>query len=438
MKPKRIFQVRALAHRGRVIALIAVLLTGCATQLPLTGETLQILDLHCNADKSVVATALMRAPGATLKTEGALLDSLDGGLTWSVATRGGNLKDVAPRFFNDPRSTSAANLPLFVTGYESSGFQWNYQLSGWMKSTDSGRTWVAIPSRLPAVSSADPLGWPPSLVVVDGTGRLATIGESTTLLISDDQGASWTATQLPGFDFFTKLYDVRSDRRGRLVVVGGTTSPSKNFGANRTVVVLSEDSGKTWSVAMDQPSSASCRPRIIGTPDGPMLINIRCHGGDRHYFFSTDRGRTWQERRFFRYSHGPFELVRALDDKNWIAISIDGRSLVAWISDNGGEEWRSYATGFAILSGNPHLDEQSMVTLPGGVVLAYVSDGQLLRSGDRGKSWRIIDTGLPRSGTYSLGASCSDQQGMIILGGEQGVLIRSLDAGLTWERGRLP
>ena len=438
MTPTLIFHGYAFACRGLVVALIAALLSGCATELPIPGETVQILDVHCNADKSVAATALMRAPGATLKTEGAVLYSPDGGLTWSVAMRGGDLRDVAPRFFSDPRGASVANSPLFVTGYKSSGFQWNYQLGGWIQSTDSGQTWVATQSRLPVVSSADPLGWPPSLIVVDGTGRLATIGESTTLLTSDDQGATWTEMQLPGFDFFSKLYDVRSDGRGRLVVVGGTSSPLKKFGANRTVVVLSEDSGKTWSVAMDQPSSAGCRPHIIGTPDGLMLINIRCHAGDRHYFFSVDGARTWQERRFFRYSHGPFELVRTFDDKNWIAISIDGRSLVAWISGNGGEEWRSYATGFTIHSGNPHLEEQSMITLPDGVVLAYVSDGQILRSGDRGKSWRIVDTGLPHGGTYSLGASCSDEKGMIILGGEQGVLIRSLDAGLRWERGRLP
>jgi photosystem II stability/assembly factor-like uncharacterized protein len=433
-----------VACRVGVIAFITSVVSACATpQLPNSGEKIQIHELHCNADQSVVATASMRVPGEMLEAEGALLYSPDGGLTWSVTTRGGDLRGITSRFFSDPRDGSDANRPLVVTGYNS-GFHWTYQLGGWKKSTDSGRTWAPIPARLPAVGSRDPIGWPPPLLVVDQTGRLATIRKapSLALLISDDQGLTWNETgqsATHGFnDLMSSLLDLSTDSRGRLIAVGVTTSPLKSFGAYRTVIVQSDDSGKTWSVAMDEIGTGSCMPNVIGTPDGPMLINYGCAGSDRLYFFSADGGRTWQARRFNRYAYGAFELVTALDDKRWVAISIDGRSLVAWTSDNGGDEWRRHATGFAILSGSRHLYSRSIVTLPGGVLLAYVADGQILRSADRGESWKSIDSGLPRDGNYELWANCTDGHKLIVLGGDQGMLVRSLDGGLTWERGRLP
>ncbi len=426
-----------VARRVSVITLIASVVSACATpQLPISGEKVQIHELQCNADQSVVATASMRAPGAMLETEGALLHSTDGGLSWSVTTRGGDLRGVTPRFFSDPRDGSDPNRPLVVTGYKS-GFHWTYQLGVWKKSTDSGRTWTSIPARLPAVGAMDPIGWPPPLVVVDEKRRLATIRKapSPALLTSDDNGTTWSEMRLPEI---YDLSDLSADGRGRLIAVGWTTSPLKAFGAYRTVVIQSDDSGKTWSVAMDEIGTGNCVPRIVGTPDGPMLINYGCAGSDRLYFFSADGGRTWHARRFNRYVYGAFELVTALDDKRWVAISLDGRSLVAWTSDNGGDDWRGHATGFAILPGSRHLYSRSIVTLPGGVLLAYVADGQILRSADRGESWQLIDSGLPRDGNYELWANCTDGHKLIVLGGGQGMLVRSLDGGLTWERGRLP
>lgn len=437
MIPPRQTRAHKSALRVGVITFIAAMVTACATpQLPISGEKFQIHELHCNADLSVVATGSMRVPGAMLETEGALLHSPDGGLTWSVTKRGGDLRGITPRFFTDPRDGSGASRPLVVTGYKS-GFQWTYQLGGWMKSTDSGRTWTPVPARLPAVGSQDPMGRPPPLVVVDGTGRLASIRKapSPALLTSDDNGATWSETRLPAiFD----LYELSADGHGRLIAVGWTTSPQKAFGAFRTVVVQSDDSGKTWSVALDEIGTGPCVPDIIGTPDGPMLINYGCAESDRHYFFTSDGGRTWQGRRFNRYAYGAFQLMTAVDDKRWVAISVDDRSLVAWTSDNGGAAWRGHATGFAIRSAGRHLYSRSIVTLPGGVLLAYVADGQILRSADRGASWRLIDSGLPHDGDYALDASCTDGHKLVVLGGGQGMLARSLDGGLTWERGRWP
>ena len=151
------------ARRASMLASCAVLLAACVTpQLPMSGETVAINELRCNADKSVAATATLRIPGTVLQTGGAILHSPDGGLTWSIAASGERLGDVTPWFFTDPRDGTAATRPLIVTGYKSSGLlEWTYQLAGWMQSTDAGRTWAAIAPRLPVVGSRDPIDRPP-------------------------------------------------------------------------------------------------------------------------------------------------------------------------------------------------------------------------------------------------------------------------------------
>lgn len=430
------------AGRVNIPAFIAVLLAACATpQLPASGEAVEILDLHCNADKSVVATAQARIPGSMLETGGAILHSPDGALTWSITAGGDDLKGVTPRFFIDPRDASTATDSLIVTGYKSTKLlEWTYQLAGWMHSTDSGRTWAIISKRLPNVGSRDPIAWLPPLIIVNANGRLATMrrGPSPALLMSDDQGATWRETRLPEID--ATIYYLRGNGRGHLIVVGATTA--KIFGSSHLVVAQSDDSGTTWSIGLNvEADHLSCNPRMIGNSDGTMLIYNPCPSFGKRYYFSADGGRTWQARVFFKYAFGALELAIAVDSERWIALSRENRyegSLFVWISDNGGNDWRGRKTGFAILSGNPHLNEQSIVALRNGVVLAYVGDGQVLRSADRGETWKAIDTGLRRKGSYWLGASCTDGHDLVVLGGGQGMLVRSLDGGLTWERGQLP
>lgn len=80
---------------------------------------------------------------------------------------------------------------------------------------------------------------------------------------------------------------------------------------------------------------------------------------------------------------------------------------------------------------------QTIVALPGGFVLAYIGDGQVLRSDDRGDSWKLVDTGLPRQMTLCISAACTDGKGLVVLAGNYGILLRSTDSGLTWQRGRM-
>lgn len=437
-----------LKNGRRWVTLLAAVLAGFAVSsrvsasddgvLTLSGKTVDILELRCNTDKSVTATAIVG-------DDGAILHSNDGGLSWLPAAVGGDFKGVAPRFFDDPRDRNEANKSLVVAGYKSTAvLQSTYPLGVWKMSPDGGRTWSTIPARLPPADSRDPIGWPPRLVMVNGDGRLATFRQLPlpVVLTSDDQGATWNGTRLPLIN--TDIYHLVGDGRGRLVAVGsvrrGFNSLQQLFGQDRLVVVQSDDGGKTWSVTMDEVADhLNCSPRMMTMTDGGMLIYNPCPAYGRRYYLSSDGGRTWSARVFERHYRGAFELMTAVDSNRWIALSRErsGGSLFAWISDNGGIDWRGQPTGFADLSGDPWLHMQSMVTLSGGSILAYVSDGQVIRSADRGESWQIVDTGLPRKRTFWLEGHCTDRQELVVLGGSKGMLIRSLDGGLTWEQGRM-
>lgn len=400
--------------------------------LAVSGELVHFWDLRCLGDDAVAA-------GATIGTDGALLHSADGGLGWSVVARGGDLADVTPSFFDEPGDSGKKERPLRVTGYRSTGLlQFNHPLGPSLASSDGGRRWSAAPTRLPSVlHSRDPVARVPSPIVVDAAGRWATIRRAPepAVLLSDDQGATWTLARVPRIE--EELYHLIGDGRARLVAVG---SLKPTFGSARLVVAQSDDGGRTWSVAMDEPADhLACSPRLVGRIDGALMIHNPCRDYGQRFYRSSDGGRTWSAHVFERHFRGAFEKVEAIDDRRWIALSQEGpnRSLVAWVSDNGGVDWRGQRTGFAAQSGDLWLHMQATLSMPGGIVLAYVGDGQLLRSDDRGESWKLIDTGLPRKTTLFMSSSCTDGQRLVVLAGNKGMQVRSADAGLTWQRGRL-
>lgn len=380
-------------------------------------------DLRCLGGGTVVAAA-------TIGTDGALLHSTDGGLQWRVVARGGDLSGVTPNFVDFPLGERP--IPLRATGYRSK------KLGPVLQSADGGRTWSVAPAGLPAELRSD-MGMErvESPIVVDGNDRLAVPRKhlDPAVLLSTDRGASWTETRVPGIE--TALYHLVGDGRGRLLAVGST---KPLLGSDRLRVAQSDDGGRTWSMAMDEPADhLTCSPFLVGRADAALMIYNPCRDHGRRYYLSNDGWRTWSARVYERHSRGAFELVAVLNEQRWVAVSQEGpnRSLIAWTSDNGGVNWSGRSTGFKAMSGNMWLEMQVMISLPEGVVMAYINDGQLLRSEDRGESWKLIDTGLPRRTTLFMGSACTDGKGLVVLAGNKGMQVRSTDAGLTWQRGRM-
>lgn len=393
-----------------------------------SGDPIHFSDLRCLGDGIVVAAA-------TIGTDGALLHSSDGGLRWSVVARGGELAGVTPNFVEFPYAERPELLR--ATGYRGV-VRFVYPLGPMLESADGGKSWSTAPPLLPAaLRSNDPVARVHAPIVVDSNGRLAVARSypDPAVLLSDDRGATWAESPVPGIE--TTLYHLVGDGRGRLVAVGGK---QPRFGSARLRVVQSDDSGRTWSIAMDEGADhLACSPRLIGQVNSALMIYNPCHDYGKRYYLSGDGGRKWSPRVFERHFRGAYELVAAIDNRRWVALSQEGpnRSIFAWISDNAGEDWRGLPTRFAAQSGDLWLHMQTMLPLPNGGVLAYIGDGQLLRSEDRGESWKLIDTGLPRRTTLFMGSACTDGKGLVVLAGNKGMQVRSTDSGLTWQRGRM-
>jgi len=421
--------------RWRAVLWLAVVL--CASSavaedgaISIAGDPVHFSDLRCLGGGTVVAAA-------TIRTDGALLHSTDGGLQWSVVVRGGDLAGVTPHFIEFP--IKGRPPPLHATGYRTTGvLQFVYPLGPTLEAADGGTSWSAAPPLLPAgLRSNDPMARVDAPIVVDGDGRLG-VGRKhpdPAVLLSDDHGVTWAESRVPGIE--TALYHLVGDGLGRLVAVG---AKQPLFGSARLLVAQSDDSGRTWSVAMDEVADhLACSPRLIGQVNGALMIYNPCHDYGKRYYLSGDGGRKWSPRVFERHFRGAYELVAAIDDRRWVALSQEGpnRSIFAWISDNAGEDWRGLPTRFAAHSGDLWLHMQTMLPLADGGVLAYLGDGQLLRSEDRGESWKLVDTGLPRRTTLFMGSACTDGKGLVVLAGNKGMQVRSTDSGLTWQRGRM-
>lgn len=407
--------------------------TCAAVEAPIAGgeDPAHFSDLRCLADGAVVAAA-------TLGSDGALLRSADGGLHWTIVKRGGELAKLRPVFVDDPLGSGGGQAALRATGYRAvSPLQFDAGLGPTLASSDGGRTWVPAAAALPApLRTNDASALAPSPIVVDAAGRLAVarLYPDPAVLVSDDRGIGWTEARVPGIE--TALFQLATDGRGALVAVG---SARPVFGSARLVIARSDDGGRSWQTAMAEPADhLACSPRLLGRVDAALMVYNPCRDRGKRYYLSGDGGRSWVAR-VFGPGRGAFELAADVGAGRWVALSQEGpnRAIFAWTTDNGGVDWRGQPSGIAARSGNLWLHMQTMLALPGGVVLAYVGDGQVLRSDDRGASWRAVDTGVLHGTTRFMGAACTDGQGLVVLAGNHGAVLRSIDAGLTWQQGRL-
>ncbi len=68
--------------------------------------------------------------------------------------------------------------------------------------------------------------------------------------------------------------------------------------------------------------------------------------------------------------------------------------------------------------------------------MAYFGGGRFARSTDWGETWHTVNSQLPDR-NYSLRVSCTNGRGLIVVGGDWGMLTRSTDWGATWQRARM-
>ena len=200
--------------------------------------------------------------------------SADGGRSWDVAVRDAT---VLPTWLPDGSLIVGTNT--FGNGAPSV-----------LRSTDDGETWAVYgeyAGLYPYAFAVLPPGAEHAetrLVAADAFG----------LVYSADAGPTWAVVE----EFQDRIrcrtaYAVPRGRRdgghsGR-VLIG-----CYEFGGNRSVVLASDDGGRTWSEVFEHPRSGSLM-RLFGAPDGAVYAFSSQNNEDTRLFGSDDGGQTWRD-----------------------------------------------------------------------------------------------------------------------------------------------
>lgn len=144
-----------------------------------------------------------------------------------------------------------------------------------------------------------------------------------------------------------------------------------------------------------------------------------------HILYSEDEGKTWTDAKVTPQRESPLTQVAFFNDKEGVAVGNDG-----WIlrSADGGLNWQE--TRFDSEHSEPLLD---LWGLPKGPVYAIGSFGRFFVSQDLGKTWQARNTSIE---DRHLNGIAGDADGRMMMVGEQGNVLRSIDGGVTW--GALP
>jgi photosystem II stability/assembly factor-like uncharacterized protein len=250
-----------------------------------------------------------------------------------------------------------------------------------------------------AAMPSDRLATSPMLAVARAGSRLIAAGLRGSIIVSEDQGQSWTQAQVPvSVDLVAISFP--SERNGWAVGHGG-------------VVLHSADGGMTWEKQLDGHQASKLaidyysgnQAQISGA--GDFLAKERNLVADNEtqpflgVFFSDEQ---------HGYVVGTFNRIFATDDggKHWVPQM--------HLADNP-QEWHFYN-----ISG---------------------AQGQLYITGEQGQVWRhdpqsgrFVSANTPYKGTLFGVATMDD--GQLFVWGMRGSLFRSSDQGQNWERTSLP
>ena len=198
-------------------------------------------------------------------------------------------------------------------------------------------------------------------------------------------------------------------------------------------IVFSDDLGQNW-VNADVPVSLAITSVTFAGNDGAWAT---AHDG--YLLHSSDNGTTWQVHLagsdVARLSVGAIEerveaLQKAVDE-----AQPEDREDLEWVLDD---------TLFALDEATDAI-ENGMTTPLLRVWFANADDGfalgaygVFLRTRDGGKSWVVDSNRLDNPDNYHLYDIVSSSAGTLLIAGEAGTLLRSIDNGENWQRVAAP
>lgn len=186
------------------------------------------------------------------------------------------------------------------------------------------------------------------------------------------------------------------------------------------IVLLSDDDGKSFRQAGSVPTRA--------TLTSVSFVDERNGWAAGHWgviLHSVDGGETWALQRSDTTVDRPLFSVHFSDAGHGVAVGL--WSLVLTTRD-GGKTWDEVRLTAPPEGGKADRNLLALFANGKGSLFAAAERGLILRSDDRGATWKYRATGY--KGSFWSG--CALRDGTLLVGGLRGTIYRSTDDGQTW------
>lgn len=274
-------------------------------------------------------------------------------------------------------------------------------------------------------------------IALVGEKRLVVVGERGHIGYSDDNGLSWHQARVPTKQMLNAVYFV-SDQKGWAVGYDG-------------LILHTEDAGETWSMQLDGLAFSKLRRSYqrmeLNAEITRLQRKVEMLGLDVER--AADEGLDTEELEMdledaeIALEDAEFELdlmqrmlerngntanplmdVFFLDEENGFAVGAFNTYLV---TTDGGENWSAAGD----LLDNPEGMHLNAIVGKGDTMMIAGEAGLILRSLDRGESWELVDS--PDYGSF-FGLYLGDDEMLVQVVGLRGAMYQSLDAGDSWEQ----
>lgn len=242
------------------------------------------------------------------------------------------------------------------------------------------------------------------LAVACAGSRLVSVGERGVILLSDDSGKTWRQSKMVPVSVTLTRVNFADARTGWAIGHGG-------------VILGTQDAGETWVKQLD--GNAAAKLELAQAKAGNSGVGASP---------VTERRLVDAERLVADGADKPFLAMHFFDVRRGLVVGAYG---LAFGTEDGGQSWQSLMGPLSMANGR-HL--YSIHTVPGGLYLAG-EQGMLLASMDSGVSFSKID--FPGKGT--LFGIVSSKSGQVLLAyGLKGNAYRSADASKSWQKVEMP
>jgi photosystem II stability/assembly factor-like uncharacterized protein len=343
------------------------------------GRDWQHADSAGAADLTQVAADTQGAVLVAVGARGAILKSVDAGKTWTPARN--------PTVDTDLQAVVGAGNRIWIAAGTGGRI---------LRSTDDAKSWKLIDSKLKATMR--------TLHLDARSGRVMIGGDDGLVGFSSDRGESWHLTAITMPDPVTPISGFH--RFDKLLLA---TSALGRF-------LTSEDDGDSWDL-MQSSSQAFYTDAAYDADHG--VIVMTGHNGD--VLRSPDGGRSWEGGEVVLDGRKNF-LSAIRHDPRTRSLLVAGQGGTMARSTDGGASWSRASSD---LSG----ELRGLLRDPRGPFIVFGAGGLVASSMDSGTRWQVAREGLD----YPLREILLTPQGNALIATSRlGDVLRSTDAGRSW------